>query len=103
MMNYSHNSTNDRLNKLTSSYARASQEYTKTYENRSYKVGDTTAHSSAIMNPESEGYNPNNFSHNYDLGMPSGGGVRRYSPLRNSRSRSRERSAEEQLTFRLRP
>jgi len=55
------------------------------------------------MNPESEGYNPHNFSHNYDLSFPSGGGVRRYSPLRNSRSRSRERSADEQLTFRLRP
>jgi hypothetical protein len=55
MMNYMNNSTNDKLNRLQGSYARASQEYSKNFENKSYKLGDTTANSSAIMNPESEG------------------------------------------------
>ena len=99
MMNYMHNSTNDRLNRLQNSYARASHEYSKAYDNKSYKVGDTTANSSLLMKQESEGYNPHGFSFNNDLSSPVEG--RRYSPLRNSRSRSGER--EEHHTFRLRP
>ena len=63
------NSTIDRLNKMQSSYARASQDYSKRIDDqaKSYKIADTTAHSSYINNPESEGYYPHNLSHNYDL------------------------------------
>jgi hypothetical protein len=76
-------------------------EYTKRFgDEKSLNKVDTTAHTSAIMNPESEGYFGNNTSMNYDASFTRID-ARNASPLRENRSRSR--SGSNPHTFRLRP